>query len=127
MFTLSDPANNKFDIWLKANGVFLAIGVAAALLIVVVVLLILSKKGGVKPKEIKVQTSSNLKDLVGGADNIISVSVTGSRISLELKDFNLLKEDELKSHGVLSFIRMSKKITLVCNKGDVESIYKALN
>lgn len=127
MFPLSDPANNKFDLWLKSYGIFLAIGVAVILLIVVVILLLLARKKKSTNCECECKSTSNLKELVGGQDNIISVSKVGSRIALELKDFTLVKEDELIANGVLSFIKMSKKITLVCNKGDVESIYKALN
>ena len=40
----NDPANNDFDLWLKDNGIYLAISVAAILLIVVIVLLVMSFK-----------------------------------------------------------------------------------
>ena len=44
MFLLSkDPAVSPFSDWLKANGIYVAIGVAALILIIVGVLFILSK------------------------------------------------------------------------------------
>ena len=38
-----DPVRNPFNDWLRVNGVWVAVGVAAALLIIVGVLVILSK------------------------------------------------------------------------------------
>ena len=43
MFTFADPVKNPFNDWLKVNGVWVAVGVAAALLIVIGILFILSK------------------------------------------------------------------------------------
>ena len=39
----ADPVKNPFNDWLKINGVWVAVGVAAALLIVIGILFILSK------------------------------------------------------------------------------------
>ena len=38
-----DPVKNPFNDWLRVNGVWVAVGVAAALLILVGVLVLLSK------------------------------------------------------------------------------------
>ena len=38
-----DPSVNPFSEWLRVNGIYLAIGIAAALLIIVGVLVLLSK------------------------------------------------------------------------------------
>lgn len=128
MFKLNDPANNQFDLWLKANGMYVAIGAAAVLLIVVAILLILSfRKTRAKCEVCETKIELDVKELIGGAENIVSVSKVGSRISLELKDYTKVNEEELKKVGVLSTIRMSNKITLVCNKGDVESLFNSLN
>ena len=43
MLILADPVKNPFNDWLRANGIYLAIGVAAAILIIVGVLVLLSK------------------------------------------------------------------------------------
>ena len=39
----ADPVNNPFNNWLRNNGVWVAVGVAAALLIIIGVLVLLSK------------------------------------------------------------------------------------
>lgn len=45
MITLSgDPLEIPFNTWLKNNGMYVAIGVAAVLIIVIVTLLIINKK-----------------------------------------------------------------------------------
>ena len=38
-----DPVKNPFNDWLKVNGVWVAVGIAAVLLIIVGVLILLSK------------------------------------------------------------------------------------
>ena len=43
MLVFADPVKNPFNDWLKANGVWVAVGVAAVLLIIIGVLVILSK------------------------------------------------------------------------------------
>jgi len=43
MFVFADPVKNPFNDWLKINGVWVAVTIAAALLIIVGVLVILSK------------------------------------------------------------------------------------
>ena len=40
----NDPVTNPFNNWLKANGIYVAIGFAALLLIIVIVIFILSLK-----------------------------------------------------------------------------------
>lgn len=39
-----DPVTSPFNEWLKSNGVYIAVGVAAVLIIVVIIVLILNKK-----------------------------------------------------------------------------------
>ena len=43
MFTLADPVKNPFNDWLKANSIWVALGVVAVLLLTVGLILILSK------------------------------------------------------------------------------------
>jgi len=43
MFIFADPVKNPFNDWLKVNGVWVAVAIAAALLVIVGVLVILSK------------------------------------------------------------------------------------
>ncbi len=43
MLILADPVKNPFNDWLRVNGIYLAMGVAAAILIIIGVLVLLSK------------------------------------------------------------------------------------
>ena len=43
MYTFADPVKNQFNDWLRAYGIYVAIGVAVTILIIVGVLFILSK------------------------------------------------------------------------------------
>ena len=43
MYTLADPVKNPFNDWLRANGIYVAIGVAVTILVIVGVLFLLSK------------------------------------------------------------------------------------
>lgn len=120
----SDPYTNPFNEWLKSNAVWLVIAVAAILVTVVVVLLVMN----VKSKVIKVpKLNCSMSEFVGGKENIISSQLNGSRIVLELKDNSLVDDAKLKENKVLSIIKMSKKITLVCDKSDIEDIFKSFN
>ena len=43
MITFADPVKNPFNDWLRANGVWVAVIIAAALLVIVGVIVVLSK------------------------------------------------------------------------------------
>ena len=43
MYTFADPVKNPFNDWLRANGFYVAIGVAVTILVIVGVLFLLSK------------------------------------------------------------------------------------
>ena len=57
---------------------------------------------------------------LGGIENVMSCKAVGSRLSLVLKDYNLVDEPKLKQLGVSSIIKMSNKITLVIGKEALE-------
>ena len=123
-----DPTYNPFNEFLKNYGVYLAIGVAGVVLLVVLVLVFLSfrKRRNVAPKEeLPTYDNSKVIDALGGRENILSHSINGSRIALELKDYSLVDEKTLNENGVASIIKMSNKITLVI-KGDSNSFYKSI-
>lgn len=125
----SDPVKNPFNDWLKANGIYLAIGVAIVIILVLLIVLMVnfSKKGkkieGAKNK----LGNDSIVEFLGGKENILSSSKTGSRISLELKDYSKVDDTKLKENGVLSIIKMSNKITLVVDKSDADNIFNSFN
>ena len=122
-----DPTTNPFNDFLKDYGIYLALAVAGVVLITVLVFVFLAlkrRKAAPKVEEVKVD-SSLIKAALGGEDNIVSHSINGSRIVIELKDYSLVNEKSLNELGVASIIKMSNKITLVvkCNS---EAFYKNL-
>ena len=128
IFNDGDPTFNPFNEFLKNYGIYFAIGLAGLVLIVVLVLflLALSKRKRNAPKE-EPQTvdNSQVLEALGGRDNVVSHSLNGSRIALELKDYSLVDEKALNEAGIASVIKMSNKITLVV-KGDSSKLYKSL-
>lgn len=54
-----------------------------------------------------------LNNLIGGQENLISISLNGSRLTLVLKDYDKIKKDELKKIGIDRFLLMSNKIILI--------------
>lgn len=122
-----DPTTNPFNDFLKDYGIYLALAVAGVVLITVLVFVFLAlkrRKATPKIEEVKVD-SSGIKAALGGEDNIVSHSINGSRIVIELKDYSLVNEKSLNELGVASIIKMSNKITLVV-KGNSEAFYKNL-
>ena len=68
-----------------------------------------------KKRFVKTRREDNLKlvEALGGRENILQASATGSRLSVTLKNYDAVQEENLKALGVSSIIRMSQKITLV--------------
>ena len=52
-------------------------------------------------------------DIFGGIDNIIEVKARESRLSLVLKDYDLINKEKLEEKGITSSIKMTNKITYV--------------
>ena len=128
IFNDGDPTYNPFNEFLKNYGIYFAIAIAGIVLLTVLVLFLLSlkKRKQIAPKEeTPAVDSSKALDALGGRDNIVSHSLNGSRIALELKDYSLVDEKALNEAGVASVIKMSNKITLVI-KGDSNKFYNSL-
>lgn len=121
-----DPTTNPFNEFLKNYGLFIAIGVAVVVLATVIILIFISqKRKGTKGNKINKVSSFDSNDVIkalGDKDNIVSANVTGSRISVELKDVNKADETTLKNNSVKSIIKMSNKITLLV-EGDSKEFY----
>lgn len=131
-FIDSDPKDNPLNEFLKNYGIWIAVAVAVLVFIAVLVLFIIAlvkRKNGTY--SIKVNSPSLDEDeffnALGGKDNIISSSLTGSRLSLELQNYNNIDREKLTSLGVLTFIQMSKKIILVFKDDSLKQIKKLFN
>lgn len=101
------------------------IGGGIILLGIIVVLLIIFLKRNKKPKV----DNSKWLEALGGKENVVSVTAVGSRITLVLKNKEIINRDALTEYGVKSVITMSNKVTLVKEKAEetVKAINEALN
>ena len=75
----------------------------------------------------KTKKESNLYfeylDAFGTINNIISAYYKGSRLTLVLRDYDLLDNEKLETLGISSSIRMSSKITFVSELAEELSNY----
>lgn len=133
IYTDSDPSVNWLNDWLVNYGIYIALGLAGVVFIVVLVLFLISLKkrkesplGAPVINAVDDEFATKLFEAIGGKENLESSSLNGSRISVVLKDYDLINEKLLTECGVDSFIKMSNKITLV-SKSNSEKIYKGLN
>ncbi len=124
-----DPTVNEFAQWLQQYGIPISLIVAGVVFLTVLVFFIIAmyRRKHEPLQEIKERNSHSNEMLLalGGESNIESHSLTGSRISIVLKNYDLLDEQKLNALGIDSIIRMSNKITLVI-KDDASSLYKDL-
>ena len=114
----------EFNEFLMNNAWWITICFAGAIVLVIGLILIFGKKKKSAPSKKEIPVSSYLEAL-GGEDNVISHERKGSRIVLELRDYEAVDREKLKEAGVDGFIMMSSKLTLVI-KGDAEQVEKAL-
>lgn len=115
-------ASLDFNTFLHDYGWIFAVALAGIILIVVAVIILLHVRK--KPKK-RVIDESAYYDALGGKDNLISHELVGSRIKLELKDYDAIDKQKLTEAGVDGFIMMSNRLTLVI-KGDAKEVYERL-
>lgn len=111
---------NTINDFLFENALYLAMALALIIFILVMVLLALSRKK-VKPLPVDYQP---ILDSLGGISNLISASGRGSRLSVRLKDYQIVQFEKLKTLGVESYIQMTSKLTLLV--GEAEKIAEFL-
>lgn len=75
-------------------------------------------------KKAAVDIEDNLA-AIGGKENVISHSLSGSRINLVLKDFSKVDKQRLKKAGAVGFLMKSDKLTIVF-KNNAQDVYKQL-
>ena len=103
--------NNFFS----SYAFYIALGVVILIAISIVLIVILSRRNkGSKVNKQNVQIDTNeWLEALGGRDNIMEKSATGSRLVLKLNNPELIDENRLKELGVSNIMKMSNKITLV--------------
>ena len=115
---------NQVNDFLASNAWWMALALAV-LILLVILLIVLSGRKRKKKQPVRQIEASKYYEALGGADNVISHSRTGSRIALVLKDYDAIDKEKIKEAGVDGFIKMSEKLVLVI-KGDAEAVEQAL-
>ena len=111
---ISTDVNPNIIIWLI---------VLDALLLLVVVIMVIRFHVTKSPK-VKVNNDEWFMAL-GGKENVKEINATGSRLSLNLVDKEIIDREKLKTLGVSSVVTMSNKVTLVI-EGKAEKIAETL-
>lgn len=111
----NDPKND-FEAFLRSYAWVLCVAVVVAIILTIVIIFLIKNRKPSKPKkEISTAAPDEWVIALGGSDNILEVSSAGSRLSIKIKNRDLLNRDALTGLGVTSIVLMSDKVTLVTN------------
>lgn len=106
---IKDDANA----FLKNNALWIALAIVAVIVIVAVLLILLNRNKKNKKEKIDDTPNDEWVLALGGKENILEVSATGSRLTVKLQDINNCDKDKLKALGVSNIVTMSDKLVLV--------------
>ncbi|HAV20260.1 MAG TPA: hypothetical protein DCX17_04480 [Firmicutes bacterium] len=95
---------------LVSNNLYWYIGVSLGVVILLVLIIIFIKRPIKKKAAIPID--AYLRAL-GGINNIVGVRASGSRLSLNIENGQLIDTEELKKLGVGSTVIMSQKVILL--------------
>ena len=111
----NDPKND-FEAFLRNYAWIICVAVVVIILLTILIVFVFKNKKSKKPKKIVSTASADeWVEALGGTDNIVEVSSMGSRLSIKIKDRELINRDALTNLGVTSIVLMSDKVTLVTN------------
>ncbi|MDY6430951.1 MAG: hypothetical protein SPL00_04090 [Bacilli bacterium] len=117
--------SEDFNNFLKNNSWWIAI-ICAVVIVIAVLAILLPRLLKKEKKPAKpVLNYDDSMNLLGGKDNIVESKINGSRITVILKNYDLVNKEEIEKLGVDRFILMSDRLILVA-KENVEEIYKRL-
>ena len=106
---IKDDANA----FLKNNALWIALAIVAVIVIVAVLLILINRNKRNKKEKIDDTPNDEWVLALGGKENILEVSATGSRLTVKLQDINNCDKDKLKALGVSNIVTMSDKLVLV--------------
>ena len=106
---IKDDANAFF----KNNAVWIALAIVAVIVIVLVIILLVNRNRKKDNKAIDNTANDDWLEALGGKENILEVSATGSRLTVKLQDINNHDKEKLKQLGVSNIVTMSDKLVLV--------------
>lgn len=104
---------NDFEAFLKNYAWALCVAVVIAVILTILIIFLVRNK---KQNSGQKQNSNSIDEwfiALGGKDNILEISSSGSRLSLKLKKQELIDRESLTKLGVKNVVTMSDKITLV--------------
>lgn len=111
----NDPKND-FEAFLRSYAWILCVAVVVVIILTIAIIFLIKNRKKAKPKkEISSASPDEWVDALGGSDNIVEVSSAGSRLSIKIKNRDLINRDALTNLGVTSIVLMSDKVTLVTN------------
>ena len=83
------------------------------------------KKERKEVKKPNIEETNALLIALGGAQNVLTHALKGSRIVLTLKDYEIVDKSSLEKAGVISFLSKSDSLTLV-TQGKADALYKMM-
>ena len=116
---LAKTWKDDFTKFLQSYALYICLGIVFAIVATIVVVYLIKNRKKAEPVKNYNEDVNLWVDSLGGKDNIISLSSNGSRLSVSLKDYSLLKED-IKALGVSSIIKMSDRVILVVENSAAE-------
>ncbi len=106
-----------FSNFLRTYAIWICLAIIFIILVTLFFLLVLPRIKQNKKKTTSITEGVDWINSLGGNSNIISVSASRSRLTLEVKDTSLINQNKLKTLGVSSVILMSQKVILVIDNG----------
>lgn len=123
----NDPKND-FEAFLRNYAWILCVAVVVIIILTIIIIFLVKNRKPSKPKKIvSVASADEWVEALGGNDNIVDVSSTGSRLSIKIKNRDLINRDALTKLGVTSIVLMSDKVTLVTNLDNQKIVEKLQN
>lgn len=103
----------SFDDFLKAYSLYIALALALLIAVIIALFYIIPAINKKRSTKVKTIDYSSFYEVCGGKDNIKSLSLTGTRLTLVCIDQSFVDKEKLKKEGVVNIITMSKKMVLL--------------
>ena len=123
----NDPKND-FEAFLRSYAWILCVAVVVVILLTIVIIFLIKNRRVQKPKKLESNAAPDeWVSALGGQDNIVEVTSNGSRLSVIIKNPELVDREALTNLGVNNIVMMSNKITLVTNLNNQQIEEKLTN
>ncbi|MFA7032390.1 MAG: PTS transporter subunit EIIB [Bacilli bacterium] len=101
--------------FLRNYGLYICLAIILLILLTILFIYVIPylKKRKETKLSVPQRSGRDWLNALGGKDNIYDLLANGSRLSLRVKDPQLIDQAKLKEYGVTSIITMSSKVILV--------------